>query len=154
MTTRGAVNRDLGKYNLQGVLHSDAAAVFPTPTVSVGGTLLLRRAFVVGVTAGADDLVVAYSIGFLPFRFRVLNMWATIVTAAAGSTIGACTQLLGGGTPLGTVDTSATGYRPCTAAHLVSAEAVPAATEGLIFHRFVDDRVAGEVFLLIQRTGT
>ena len=154
MATRGAVNRDLGQYNLQGVLHSETAATDGVPVLRLGGTMILRRAFVAGVTAGADDLVVGYALGALPFRFRVLNMWAFISTLAAGSTIGACTQLNGLGVVLGTVETGTAGYRPQTAASTTTGEAIPAATNGLFFHRYVDDRIVGEVFLLIQRTGT
>lgn len=150
MTTRGSENRDLAVYNLDGVNGTVPTAA---ASLSMGAGLILRRRFIVGAGAPADDVTVL-SVGTLPFRFRVLSIWGIIETSPGASTVDVYTRAGGGGgggTRLGQISTAATGFQASTNAMTATAVAIPSANDGLFFRRS-NGLTAGEIFMIIQRT--
>ena len=143
MTTRGSENRDFAAYNFGGVKPS------ATLSLSVGGGLIFRRL----VAAGGAAEVPILAAGLLPFQFRVLNLWAILSASPGPSTLAVWTRTGGAGTRLGIIDCGATGFRVSTATQTATTEATPAPAtpEGIFFLRS-DNAIAGEVFMLIQKT--
>jgi len=122
----------------------DIAPVAAADAFSAGS--VIRAALVAGGGGSPDDVEVK-AVGQLPFKFRVIDAWAKIVTAVGASTLEVRTQAAGGGTLLASLDSAATGR--ADASDTASAVATPGATEGLFIRRS-DDAVVGEVFILIR----
>jgi hypothetical protein len=131
----------------QSVESSDIASVGSSDVAAA--TILFRQAFAAVVGAGAPDDIAVFAVGSLPFKCRVVDAWAFVATPINPSTIDARTQAVAGGTLLASFDTGTAG-RVSLSAPNASTQAVPGSTEGLFLHRS-DNRVAGEVFLLVRR---
>jgi len=111
----------------------------------LSGVALLRINCPVG-GGGADD-VVAYALDNLPYKFRVVDAWAKISTAVAG-TWELRDEAAGAGNVLATMDSTSLGR--ADASDNASAVATPAVTKGLFVYRS-DSTAVGEVFVLIRR---
>lgn len=115
--------------------------------VATGGLAIVRSSFAAGAGGSADDVVV-YAANTLPFKFRVVDCWAKVVTNVGGSTLQARTRALGAGTLLGTMSSATAGHQVQTDV-VATAVATPGTLEGLFILRS-DSGVAGEVFLLVR----
>lgn len=113
----------------------------------LGGLALIRCPLVAGAPGAPDDVTILAA-GLLPFKFRVVDAWAKILTAIGGTTVKAYTRAAGAGTLLGSMASAAAGHQAQTDV-TATAVATPAATEGLFIARS-DRGVAGEVFLLVR----
>lgn len=115
---------------------------------ALGGLALIRVPLAAGGGGSPDDTQV-YAVNALPFKFRVVDCWARVVTGVGGSTVAAYTQAAGAGTLLGTMSSAAAAARSPATDVTATAVAVPGATEGLFIRRS-DDGVEAEVYLLIR----
>jgi hypothetical protein len=142
---------------------ADIAAGWATPPQSVepsdiapvgsadiaAATVLFRQAFTAAAGLGAPDDITVFAAGSLPFKCRIVDAWAFVATPINPSTIDARTQANGGGTLLASFNTGVAG-RVSLSAPNASVQVAPGSAVGLFLHR-ADNRVAGEVFLLVRR---
>lgn len=132
-------------YDLPPVVAGDDAPAVAAADV-VSPVTLLRCPFTAGAGGAADDVTI-YAVNTLPFKFRVVDVWGYIATAA-GATVAVRTAAVGAGTLLGTVASNATGRFDGTGT--ATAVATPGASAGLFLRR-ADSGAAGEIFLLIRK---
>lgn len=139
---------------------ADVASGFTTPIQSVepkdilpvaadGMTagIVLRKAMV-AAGPGAPDDVEIFAVGALPFKLRVVDFWAQVVTNIAGS-LQLRDEAAGAGTLAGTVDSTTAGRIQGTAPSNATVVLTPGATKGLFIRRS-DNGVDGEVFVLLR----
>ena len=123
----------------------DFAAVASTAVLS--GDSLIRKACVSVAGGTADDQVI-YVANTLPFKMRVVDAWAFVSAAGAGTwTVN--DQAAGAGQVMATLDSTATGRAGDTAPN-ATLVATPGALIGLFVHR-TNKTTAGEVFIRVRR---
>jgi len=112
----------------------------------LSGLALIRIDCPVG-GGGADD-VVGYAVNTLPYKFRLIDVWAKISTGVAG-TWELRDEPAGAGSVLATMD-STTAAERVAATEQATTVATPGATKGLFVYRS-DSTAVGEVLALIRR---
>lgn len=126
----------------------DVAAV--ADTTIAAAPFEIRKSFT-ALAAGTADDVTIYAAGALPFKMRILDVYALVSTAGAGGamTLTVRDQSGGLGTAVATIDDSGAG-RIAPTAFTATTLLTPGATKGLFIRR--DERdVAGEVVIKARR---
>lgn len=105
----------------------------------------LRYAFAAGGGGSADDKTI-FAVNAVPYKFRVMNMYAVVATAVSAKLLQLRTALTGGGTLLAECSGGTAGYEAGTSTVTASQVVTPGSAVGLILHR-TDSGIAGEVFV-------
>jgi len=127
----------------------EAADLAPVAAATlIGLTQTLRIPLTSGGAAGTNDDVTAYALNTVPYKCRVVDMWALVSTNAAGTSLDLRTQAAGAGSSLGTVSANATGVARMAAA-TATAVVTPGSSVGLFVRR--DRSVVGELFVVLRR---
>jgi len=119
-------------------------------TDAVAPTFEIRKSFTAGAAGVVDDIVV-YAANALPFKMRVLDVYALVSTAgvAGAKTLTVRDEAAGAGTVVATIDDTATG-RIAPTAFTASTLLTPGTLKGLFIRRDQRD-VAGEVVIVARR---
>lgn len=120
-----------------------APVLFSSPA---SGVVSFYASLPPGISGSPDDVEI-FPVGSLPFKCRVLDLILYVSSSPGASTVQLRDEAGGAGTLLASADSGSIGRQPNT--EKATTVATPSPSKGL-FARRSDDRVGGEVVLLVR----